>query len=62
MEKLSGIQTKYNWKGIKYPWKINNWKTFEKNNLTVARNVLYIKEKEICPAYISKINLNCKKQ
>ena len=24
--------------------------------------MLYTKEKEICPAYISKINLNCEKQ
>ena len=35
---------------------------FEKNNPTVALNILYIKEKEIFPAYISKINSNCEKQ
>ena len=28
----------------------------------IALNILYIKEKEVCPAYISKINLNWKKQ
>ena len=28
------------------------WKTFEKNNLTIAFNVLHIEEKEIYPAYI----------
>ena len=27
-----------------------NWKMFEKNNLTNALDILYIKEKEICPA------------
>ena len=53
---------KYNWDGIKYSLKIDDWKTSEKNNLTIILNVLYIKETEICPAYISKINLNCKKQ
>ena len=53
---------KYNWKGINYPLKIDDWKTFEKNNLTIALNILYIKEKEVCPAYISKINSNCGKQ
>ena len=53
---------KYNWDGIKYSLKIDDWKTFEKNNPTITLNVLYIKETEICPAYISKINLNCKKQ
>ena len=25
-------------------------------------NILFIKEKEICPACISKININCEKQ
>ena len=28
------------------------WKIFEKNNLAIAFNVLYIEEKEIYPAYI----------
>ena len=37
-----------------YPSKVDDWKTFEKNNLTSALNVLNIKEMEICPAYISK--------
>ena len=53
---------KYNWKEISYPSKIDDWKTFEKNNPTIALNILYIKEKEICPAYISEINSNCEKQ
>ena len=53
---------KYNWEGINYPSKIDDWKTFEKNNLTIALNILYNKEKEICSAYISKINSNCEKQ
>ena len=37
------------WKGINYLSKIDDWETFEKNNLTIALNNLYI-------------NLNCKKQ
>ena len=53
---------KYNSGGIKYPSKINDWKTREKNNPTVALNFSYIKEMEICPAYISKINSDCEKQ
>ena len=32
------------------------------NNQMIAFNVLYIKEREIYPAYISKINSNCEKQ
>ena len=53
---------KYYWKERNYPSKIDDWKTFEKNNPTISLNILYIKEKEICPAYISKINSNCEKQ
>ena len=34
---------------------------FQKNNPTIA-NILYIKEKEICPAYISKVNSKIEKR
>ena len=64
-ERVSNIKpfiNKYNLKGINYPSKINDWKTFEKNNSTITLNIWYIKEKEICPAYISKINSNFEKQ
>ena len=37
-------------------------KCLGKKNQTVALNILYIKEKEICPAYISNVNSNCEKQ
>ena len=53
---------KYKWEGINYPAKTDDWKTFEKNNLTIVLNILYIKEQEICSAYVSKMNLNYKKQ
>ena len=33
-----------------------------KNNSTIPLNVLHVKEKEIYPAYISKISSNWKKQ
>ena len=49
---------KYSWKEIDYSSEIDDWKTFEKNNSTIAVNILYIKETKICPAYISKINSN----
>lgn len=44
---------KYNRDKIQYPSKINDCKTFEKNNSTIVLNDLYIKEMEICPGYIS---------
>ena len=73
MEKLSEIQKEFqvlnrlyiyicNWKGIGYSSKVDGWKTFGKNNPTIALNILHIKEKEICSAYISKVNSICKKQ
>ena len=34
----------YNWAGIKYPSKIDDWKTFEKNNPTVGLNVFILKK------------------
>ena len=51
----------YNWEGINHLWKIGDWKIFEKNNLRISLNILHIKEKKIFPAYILKINSNCKK-
>ena len=35
---------------------------FEKNNPTINLNILNIKEKEILPAYISKLNSTREKQ
>ena len=53
---------KYNWKGKNYPPKIDDWKTFEKNNSTTTLNILYIRKKEKFPGHISKFNSNCQKQ
>ena len=30
--------------------------------MIIALNILFVKEKEICPAFISKTNSNCKMQ
>ena len=51
---------KYNWEGISYPSEKDEWKKFEKSNLTIALVVLYAKK--IYPAYVSKHNSNGKKQ
>ena len=59
---IKPFTNKYNWKGINDPSKIDHWKTSGKNNLTVVLNILYIKEKEIYPAYVSKYNLAREKQ
>ena len=37
-------------------------RNYEKNNLTIALNVLYAKKQKIYPAYVSKHNSNREKQ
>ena len=54
ISKIKPFINKYDWNGIKYPSKLDDWKTFQKNNSTIALNVSYIKEKETHPVYISK--------
>ena len=49
---------KYKEEGINYPSVKDDWKNFEKNNLTIARNVLYSKNENTYPAYVSKHNSN----
>ena len=59
LERVSNIKpfiNRYNWERIGYPSKTDEWKTFERNNSTIALNILFIKEKEILPASISKLN------
>ena len=54
-ESVSNIKqftNEYNWKEIKHPSNIDDWKTFEKNNLAIPLNVLYMKEKETWLAFI----------
>ena len=59
---IKPVVNKYNAEGINYWSKIDDSKTFDKNNPATALNISYVKEKEICSAYISKINSKCKKQ
>ena len=57
-ERVSNIKpfvNKYNWKGKNYPSKIDDSKTFEKNNLTVALDILYIKEKNMSGLFSQKL-------
>ena len=48
----------YNWEGINV--EKDDWKKFEKNNLTIALNVLYAKKEKIYPAYVSNITQTVK--
>ena len=56
ISKLKSYINKYDWKGIEFPAGSKQWVTFEKNNKTIALNVLYIPRntKTISVAYRSE--------
>ena len=43
--KIIYFTNKCGWEGINLPSEKDNWKKFEKNNVTIALNVLYAKKK-----------------
>ena len=45
-----------------FPSEKYDWEKIEKNNVTIAPNVLYVKKEKIYPAYVSKHNSNREKQ
>ena len=48
-ERVSNIESfisKYNWHGINYPSKWDNWKKIEKNNPVIALNIMYVKNRK----------------
>ena len=53
--KIKRFINKYKCEGIHFPSEKNDWKKFEKNNVTIAINVCMLK---IYPAYVSKHNSN----
>ena len=44
--KIKPFVNKYNWLGIQFPSEKGDCKKFEKNNLTIALNVLYVKKEK----------------
>ena len=64
ISKLKPYINKYNWEGIDFPAGPKEWIKFEKNNKTIALNVLYIPHntKTISVAYRSEYNNKRKKQ
>ena len=60
-ERISNVRPhidQYNWEGIEFPDGIKDWKKFERNNKTIAPNILFMphNEKTINLAYKSKYN------
>ena len=64
ISKLKPYINKYNWKGIKFLAGPEEWIKFERNNKTIALNVLYIpcNTKTVSVAHRSEYNDKCKKQ
>ena len=65
-ERTSNIKSfinQYNWKETDFPSHKNDWKKFQKNNKTIALNILYVlyNSEEIITAYVSENNLKHKK-
>ena len=66
-ERISNIKPfidQYDWKEINVSSNKKNWNEFEKNNKTIALNILYVPHntEEIRHAYKSKCNLNRENQ
>ena len=64
ISKLKPYINKYNWEGINFPAGSKEWQKFERNNDTIALNVLYVEQntKKISVVYKSKYNNKRKKQ
>ena len=60
--KIKPFIDKYKCEGINFPSEKDDWKNFEKNNVTITLNVLYPKKEKIYPVYFSKNNSNCENQ
>ena len=44
--KIEPFINKYNWAGINFPSEKDDWKNFEKNNVTIALNILSAKKEK----------------
>ena len=64
ISKLKLYINEYNWEGINFPAGSEEWQKFEKNNDTIAFNILYIEKftNKKSAAYKSKYNNKHKKK
>ena len=54
--KIKPFINKYNWEVINYSPEKDDWKKFEKINVTIALDVSYTNKDKIYPAYVSNSN------
>ena len=50
--KIKPITNKYNWEKINFPSEKDDWKKIEKNNVTIALNVLYVNKRKKYTLYM----------
>ena len=64
ISKIKPFIDQYNWKEIDFPSHSKDWKKFEKNNKTIALNILFVlhKTEKMRLAYKSKHNFNFKRK
>ena len=64
ISKVIPFTSKYNWDGINFPAERKEWKTFERNNPSIALNILSVPydKKDIVTQYKSKYNYKLKNQ
>ena len=60
--KINPLINKYKWAGINFLSEHDCWNKVEKNNVTIALNVSYVKKDKRYPAYVSKHNSNRERQ
>ena len=60
--KIKLFMDKHNQEEINYSSEKDDWKKFEKNNLTISLDVLYATNEETYPSYVTKQNSNHEKQ
>ena len=51
---MNPFKNKCNQKEVNFPSEKDDWKMFEKHNLTIALNVLHPRKEKIYPVYVSK--------
>ena len=61
ISKIKPFIGKYKWKNIDFPATLKDWKKFERDNKTIALNILFVpyNTKQITHAYESKYNYKC---
>ena len=56
MKNVRPFTNKYNWESINHPSEKDDWKIFDKNNVTIDLNILYAEKEKKYPVYVSKHN------